>query len=85
MKRACVASQNWQWREARCRQYVDIGKPSDKASGDCGRNPLRAGAILAFDHIQGAVSRISTVARAREVAAKIVTAQRVFHRAGGYL
>jgi hypothetical protein len=26
----------------------NIGKPSDKASGDCGRNPLGAGAILAL-------------------------------------
>ena len=43
MKHVCVASQNWGWREARCSQYVDIGKPSDKASADCGRNPLRAG------------------------------------------
>jgi hypothetical protein len=47
MKRACVASQNWRWREARRSQYVDIGKPSDKASGDSGRNPFGAGAILA--------------------------------------
>jgi hypothetical protein len=47
MKRACVARQNWQWREARRSQYVDIDKTSDKASDDSGRNPLRAGAILA--------------------------------------
>jgi len=23
MKRACGASQNWQWREARCSQYLE--------------------------------------------------------------
>jgi hypothetical protein len=47
MKRACVARQNWRWREVRCSQYVDIGKPIDKVSADSGRNPLRAGAIFA--------------------------------------
>jgi hypothetical protein len=47
MKRACVARQNWRWREVRRSQYVDIGKPIDKVSADSGRNPLRAGAIFA--------------------------------------
>jgi hypothetical protein len=40
MKRACGASQNRRWREARRSQYVDIGKASDKVSGDYGRTPL---------------------------------------------
>jgi hypothetical protein len=47
MKGVCVARENRRWREARCSQYVDIGKPSDKASGDFVRNPLWAGAVLA--------------------------------------
>jgi len=39
IKRVCGANQNWRWREASRSQYVDIGKASDKTSGDSGRTP----------------------------------------------
>src|SRR5688572_23434711 len=68
-KRVCVASQHRRYREARRSQYVDIGKPSDKESGDSGRNSLWAGAILA--------ARVSFKNR-QNGPAKIGTAQRVF-------
>jgi len=51
-----------------------IGKPSNKASGDFGRNPLWAGAILAF------AGKLMSILGCL---AKTVTAQRVFHRVGG--
>ena len=41
MKRACVARQNWRWREVRRSQYVDIGKPIDKVSR-AGRSRFQA-------------------------------------------
>jgi len=77
MKRTCVASQNWRWREARCSQYVDIGKASDKASDNSGRNPcgwrgfgfwLRTLSFLLLDAV-GSLAHF----------AKTVTAQRLFH------
>ena len=77
MKRACVASQDWRWREVRRSQYVDIGKPNDKASADSGRNPcgwrgfgswLQTVSFLLLDAVGSLVHF-----------AKTVTAQRVFH------
>jgi hypothetical protein len=56
-----------------------IGKPSDKASGDCGRNPLRAGAILAEYGPQISSHQFGYHTFAVQLQARIVTAQRVFH------
>ena len=55
-----------------------IGKPRDKASGDFGRNPLGAGAILAADSrwTQHLFDDLVSITGRQ---AKIVTAQRVFH------
>ena len=61
----------------------NIGKPSDKARGDFGRNPLWAGAVLACWLIRIVLPRKSTMLRLILFFAETVTAQRVFHRVRG--
>jgi len=77
MKRTCVASQNWRWREARCSQYVDIGKASDKASDNSGRNPC--GWRGFGSSLQTLTVLVPGAAGSPVHVAKTVTAQRVFH------
>jgi len=60
----------------------NIGKPSDKASDDSGRNPLWAGAVLARGITLGVPGRGADPSHVYCVA-KTVTAQRVFHYVTG--
>ena len=83
MKRTCVASQNWQWREARRSQYVDIGKPGDKASADSGRNPCGWRGFGSW--LQTLRVPVLEAAGSLAHVAKTVTAQRVFHYVMGSL
>jgi len=77
VKRTCVASQNWRWREARRSQYVDIGKPSDTASDDSGRNPCGWRGFGFW--LQTLKVPVLEAAGSPVDVAKTVTAQRVFH------
>jgi hypothetical protein len=61
----------------------NIGKPSDKASADSGRNPLWAGAILALSNPSSSLPNAVTAVNLAGPEAKIVTAQRVFHYVTG--
>jgi hypothetical protein len=61
----------------------NIGKPSDKASDDSGRNPLRAGAVLARGFTFGSSSGSEAEPGYIRCVAKTVTAQRVFHYVTG--
>ena len=76
MKRTCVASQNWRWREARCSQYVDTGKASDNASDDSGRNPC---GWRGFGSSLQNLGVLAGGGGGPVHVAKTVTAQRVFH------
>jgi hypothetical protein len=60
-----------------------IGKTRDKASGDFGRNPLWAGAVLACCLIRDVMPRLSLIPGLISFFAETVTAQRVFHRVRG--
>jgi len=78
--RSCISVR--QYKTPFIRPHLSVGKPRDKASDDYGRNPLRAGAILARGCVPGAI-RLRGKLGHLSCVAKIVTAQRVFHYVTG--
>jgi hypothetical protein len=79
MKRACVASQNWQWREARCSQYSLYWQAERQSQCRFWPQPLGAGAVLARGITIGVIRVAGNGPGHIPRAAKTVTAQRVFH------
>jgi hypothetical protein len=83
VKRACGASQNWQWREARCSQYLEYWQAERQSQCRFWPQPLVGWRDFGPEQLSSSLPNAVTAVNLAGPEAKIVTAQRVFHYVAG--